>query len=250
MPTTALRRIGAAGIVSAVSTGALLGVAGTSSAALPSEQTLRDVPASVQQGKTVTFTGELTSQSDRPLAGEKVELEWRAGPDAAWSVTGHDQTDQNGVASIPVKINRDGEYRLRYAGNTIHDPSSSKVQGVDARQPVGKRIVEAAAAQAGDPYSYGASGPDSFDCSGLTQFAHKKAGVELPRTSDAQRDAVPHVAKSAKRPGDLVFFDEGGDVYHVGVYAGNGKIWAAPESGDVVRKQDIWTESYTVGRAW
>ncbi|KHF42387.1 hydrolase [Saccharomonospora viridis] len=52
------------------------------------------------------------------------------------------------------------------------------------------------------------------------------------------------------RPGDLLFFHEGGNVYHVGIFAGKGKMWAAPEPGDVVRMQDIWTESFTVGRAW
>lgn len=116
--------------------------------------------------------------------------------------------------------------------------------------PLGERIVDIAAQQAGDPYVWGAVGPDQFDCSGLVRYVHAKVGIELPRTSRQQRAAVPSISKSEMRPGDLLFFHEGGNVYHVGIFAGEGKMWAAPEPGDVVRMQDIWTESFTVGRAW
>ncbi len=119
-----------------------------------------------------------------------------------------------------------------------------------AQLSTGDRIVQAAARQAGSPYRTGGEAPGGFDCSGLTQYAHKQVGIDLPRTSRAQRAAVRSVSKSDMRPGDLVFFASRGKVYHVGIYAGNNKIWAAPESGDVVRLQNIWTSSYTVGRAW
>ncbi|CAM2836113.1 C40 family peptidase [Saccharomonospora xinjiangensis] len=116
--------------------------------------------------------------------------------------------------------------------------------------PIGERIIDIAARQAGDPYVYGAEGPDQFDCSGLTQYVHARVGIDLPRTSRQQRAALPELPKSAMRPGDLLFFHEGGRVYHVGIFAGDGRMWAAPEPGDVVRLQNIWTESFTVGRAW
>jgi cell wall-associated NlpC family hydrolase len=114
----------------------------------------------------------------------------------------------------------------------------------------GDRIVSAAAAEAGTPYRSGGTSPKGFDCSGLTQYAHKQVGIDLPRTSREQRAAVRSVSKSDMRPGDLVFFSDSGTVYHVGIFAGDNQIWAAPESGDVVRLQKIWTSSYTVGRAW
>ncbi|EHR60327.1 C40 family peptidase [Saccharomonospora cyanea] len=116
--------------------------------------------------------------------------------------------------------------------------------------PTGERIVDIAARQAGDPYVYGAVGPDRFDCSGLTQYVHARLGIELPRTSQQQRAALPELSKKQMRPGDLLFFHSGGHVYHVGIFAGNGRMWAAPEPGDVVRLQNIWTQSFTVGRAW
>lgn len=116
--------------------------------------------------------------------------------------------------------------------------------------PSGQRIVDLAAAQAGKPYVWGANGPERFDCSGLVQWTHKQAAIALPRTAHEQRTALPYIAKNEMRPGDLVFFANGGYTYHVGIYAGNNQMWAAPAPGDVVRLQSIWTNDYTVGRAW
>lgn len=123
---------------------------------------------------------------------------------------------------------------------------------------VGQR--EAAAATAGDvlaeaavhrgkAYVYGATGPSNFDCSGYTGWVFRQVGIELPRTSGAQRAALPHVPQSEKRPGDLIFtHDSGGRVYHVGIYAGDGMIWHSPRTGDVVKHSPIFSSSYTVGR--
>lgn len=116
--------------------------------------------------------------------------------------------------------------------------------------PIGVRIVEAAAAKAGSPYSYGSTGPSSFDCSGLTQFAHRAVGIEIPRTSAAQAAAAKPVSRDQAQPGDLVFFGSGGGVYHAAVYAGGGMMWTAPQSGDVVKLQKIFSSNYSVGRFW
>jgi cell wall-associated NlpC family hydrolase len=90
----------------------------------------------------------------------------------------------------------------------------------------------------GKTYVYGATGPDTFDCSGLTQFVWNKAGVSIPRVAiDQDNYAVP-VPLSDLRPGDLVFF--GADVHHVGMYIGDGLMINAPHTGDVVRVSPIW----------
>lgn len=138
-------------------------------------------------------------------------------------------------------------------GDNDADNHDNDGDGDDSDEPAtstGERIVDLAARHAGAPYVYGADGPDQFDCSGLTQYVHARLGIDLPRTSRDQRAALPELPKSEMRPGDLLFFAENGHVYHVGIYAGNGRMWAAPEPGDVVRLQDIWTQSFTVGRAW
>jgi cell wall-associated NlpC family hydrolase len=110
----------------------------------------------------------------------------------------------------------------------------------------GSRAVGIAAAQAGDPYVYGATGPNSFDCSGFTQYVYRQMGINIPRTASAQAAAATIVPNSSARPGDLIFI--GSPAYHAGIYAGNGMFWTAPKSGDVVKLQPIWSSSYYVGR--
>ena len=76
--------------------------------------------------------------------------------------------------------------------------------------------------QIGKPYQWGATGPDAYDCSGLTGGAWRHGGVSLPRTSRSQYSAVEKIAYSDLRPGDLVFYgtsSSAGSIYHVAIYA-------------------------------
>ncbi|GHF32046.1 hypothetical protein GCM10010218_11260 [Streptomyces mashuensis] len=106
-----------------------------------------------------------------------------------------------------------------------------------AQLPVGSGRGAAAAMAArsavGLPYVWGATGPSAFDCSGLMQWAYGRAGVGLPRTSQAQRNAGRHVPLSEARPGDLVIYRD--DASHVGMYVGNGQVVHAPYPGARVR---------------
>ena len=89
----------------------------------------------------------------------------------------------------------------------------------------------------GDPYVYGASGPSSFDCSGLTSSAYAAAGVTIPRTAEAQASAGTRLSLSELKPGDLVIFYS--DYHHVGLYAGNGMVLHAPRTGESVKYEAI-----------
>ncbi|PWI42702.1 C40 family peptidase [Streptomyces sp. ICBB 8177] len=113
---------------------------------------------------------------------------------------------------------------------------------------VAMEALHVAAAKRGSPYQYGATGPYRFDCSGLTLYAFRQAGRRLPRTAAEQYDGTRHIPASSRAPGDLVFFHYGDDVYHVGVYAGDDKIWHAPHTGARVRLERIWTRSVWYGR--
>ncbi|HVW81055.1 MAG TPA: C40 family peptidase [Mycobacteriales bacterium] len=93
--------------------------------------------------------------------------------------------------------------------------------------------VEFAYAQLGKPYVYGGSGPDSFDCSGLTMASWAAAGVSIPRTAAEQQAALPAVSLDALEPGDLVFY--GDPAYHTAIYIGGGRIIQAPHTGTVVQ---------------
>ncbi|MEV2231593.1 NlpC/P60 family protein [Streptomyces phaeochromogenes] len=95
-----------------------------------------------------------------------------------------------------------------------------------------------ARAQVGKPYVWGASGPGSYDCSGLTQAAWKAAGVTLPRTTWDQVKSGTTVSVNSAQPGDLVFFYD--DISHVGIYIGDGMMIHAPKPGAYVREESIY----------
>ncbi|WP_225992940.1 C40 family peptidase [Actinomadura rudentiformis] len=85
----------------------------------------------------------------------------------------------------------------------------------------------------GRPYVWGAAGPSTFDCSGLTMWAYKQVGISLPHYTGSQWNAGTHISRSQLQPGDLVFFH--GDLHHMGMYVGDGKFLHAPQTGDVVK---------------
>ncbi|WP_030300814.1 C40 family peptidase [Streptomyces katrae] len=93
----------------------------------------------------------------------------------------------------------------------------------------GKKAIQYATAQMGKPYVWGAEGPDSFDCSGLTSQAWRAAGKGIPRTSQEQLRLLPKVAIKDMRPGDLIIYFD--DASHVGMYVGDGAIVHAPRPG-------------------
>lgn len=96
----------------------------------------------------------------------------------------------------------------------------------------------------GIPYVWGGTTTSGFDCSGFTRYVYRKAGVNLPRTAAAQQRAVRRV--TTPRPGDLVFF--GKPAHHVGIYAGNGKMYDAPRTGRTTGLHKIWSAKASYGR--
>jgi cell wall-associated NlpC family hydrolase len=119
-----------------------------------------------------------------------------------------------------------------HAGKALAVPS-----GVIAPSAAAQAAVDTALAQVGDPYVWGAGGPDSFDCSGLTQYAYSAAGVSLPHSSSSQSTMGAPVSRSELQPGDLVFFYS--PVSHVGMYIGNGQMVHASTSGTPVQVADL-----------
>ncbi|WP_017242417.1 C40 family peptidase [Streptomyces sp. SS] len=95
--------------------------------------------------------------------------------------------------------------------------------------PEAKRAIAFATAQIGKPYEWGAEGPGTFDCSGLTQSAWNAGGLDIPRTSQEQWRLLPRVDIKDMRPGDLIVYFK--DASHIGMYVGNGAIVHAPRPG-------------------
>jgi cell wall-associated NlpC family hydrolase len=115
--------------------------------------------------------------------------------------------------------------------------SAAPTSTVVANSAAAQVAVDTAMAQRGDPYVWAASGPNSFDCSGLVQYAYAAAGISLPHSSRAQASMGQAVSRADLQPGDLVAFYS--PVSHIGIYIGNGQMVHAPTSGDVVKVASI-----------
>ena len=118
--------------------------------------------------------------------------------------------------------------KANYAASTPAKPAASST---------GQKVVDAVYSKIGAPYAWGATGPSSFDCSGLTSWAYAQAGKQIPRTSQAQASGGTPVAISDLQPGDIVAYYGGAS--HVGIYVGNGKIVDALNSGTPVSERPL-----------
>ncbi|MFE7751487.1 NlpC/P60 family protein [Streptomyces sp. NPDC057428] len=120
-----------------------------------------------------------------------------------------------------------------HGGGAVRTDRSTPRGSVSAPNARAAQAVDFAYGALGKPYVWGATGPSSYDCSGLTQAAWRAAGVSLPRTTYTQINAGQRVSRSELAPGDLVFFYSG--VTHVGLYIGGGQMIHAPRPGAPVR---------------
>jgi cell wall-associated NlpC family hydrolase len=119
--------------------------------------------------------------------------------------------------------------------NALDFTSHGPLQG-----PVNQTLgaIQAALAQLGKPYVWGATGPDSFDCSGLMQWSWAQVGIRIPRVANDQQSWATPVPISQVQPGDFVFF--GNPAHHVGMYIGNGMMVDAPHTGAYVEVVPVW----------
>ncbi|MFF4550406.1 NlpC/P60 family protein [Streptomyces sp. NPDC001406] len=127
-----------------------------------------------------------------------------------------------------AELEREAAYRAQTAW--LDSGILKEINGKASKQ--GKQAVEFATAQIGKPYVWGAEGPESYDCSGLTSQAWAKAGRPIPRTSQEQWKQLKHVDIKDMRPGDLIIYFD--DASHVAMYVGDGAIIHAPRPGRTV----------------
>ncbi|MEU4231528.1 C40 family peptidase [Nonomuraea sp. NPDC026600] len=162
----------------------------------------------------------------------------------AGGVVLHAPTAQATTAREPASVSR----TTTTAGKTVKSVKKTAHQTAVARQQARARTaVSVAKDQLGDPYRYGATGPGSFDCSGLVQYAWKKAGVKIPRVTNSQFAGIKKkVSWKNLKPGDLLFFHGLG---HVGMFVGNGKMIHSPRTGQTVRIEKLngWRKASFAG---
>jgi cell wall-associated NlpC family hydrolase len=127
------------------------------------------------------------------------------------------------------------------AADAAEAPSSAA-----APSPAAQTAGDTAWGQVGKPYRYGGSGPDSYDCPGLTQYAYRSAGIELPHSSRSQSQMGTPVDRADLRPGDLVFFYQ--PVSHVGIYVGDGQMVDAGTEDTGVVQRSVDMDGYDFAR--
>lgn len=154
-----------------------------------------------------------------------------------------EQARQQALAAAAVRAAAVG------VGDAVESPAppgpatpGSVADAVAAASGTAQGAVAAARTRTGSPYVWGATGPSTFDCSGLTQWAYGQAGIAIPRTSRQQYAGLPKVALDRLQPGDLVFYASGSSpesIHHVALYLGGGRVLHAPHTGDVVREASV-----------
>ncbi|MEU3282688.1 C40 family peptidase [Streptomyces antibioticus] len=202
--------------------------AGESLAALTDTQReLKTAKATVQ--KKLATARELLSRLTAQEQARLAEIERQRQEEAACKAA---ELARRQAAAAPATDTSTG------AASPSPSPTSSLSPGGGAVSTKAEKALAFARAQIGKPYVWGATGPGSYDCSGLTQAAWKAAGVTLPRTTYDQVAFGTTVPLTDARPGDLVFFYEG--VSHVGIYIGNGMMIHAPKPGSYVREESVY----------
>ncbi|MGP2435815.1 NlpC/P60 family protein [Streptomyces sp. JW3] len=197
-----------------------------------SQQDLKSAKATVQTklSSARELLADLTAEEQARLAAiekKKQEAADREAEELARQQAAEQQRQEAAAAAAAAEQEESGSSET---GSSSATDSSYATKA--------EKALAFARAQIGKPYVWGATGPDSYDCSGLTQAAWKDAGVDLPRTTYDQVNAGTTVSISAAQPGDLVFFYD--DISHVGLYIGNGMMIHAPKPGAYVREESVY----------
>ncbi|MEV5902981.1 NlpC/P60 family protein [Streptomyces sp. NPDC052127] len=192
---------------------------------------LKIAKAAVQKklGEARELLSRLTAQEKARLAAIEKQRQEEAARKAA------ELARQQAAEQAAAQQESGGASADTGSSSTAPSPSGSEDPSYATKA---EKALAFARAQIGKPYVWGATGPDSYDCSGLTQAVWKAAGVTLPRTTYDQVNAGTTVSLADARPGDLIFFYD--DVSHVGVYIGNGMMIHAPKPGAYVREESVF----------
>jgi cell wall-associated NlpC family hydrolase len=217
-----------------------------------SQKTLRTSKQEVQSklAEARELLSKLTAEEKARLAAIERQREEEARLKAEAKAKAEAEAEARARAEAEAEAERQRqEQEQEQAGDTGTDTGTGTGTGTDTGSGSGstgdstyaakaEKVLSFARSQIGKPYVWGATGPSSYDCSGLTQAAWREAGVDLPRTTWDQVKVGQRVETKDLLPGDLVFFYD--DISHVGIYIGDGKMIHAPKPGTNVREESIY----------
>lgn len=156
----------------------------------------------------------------------------------AYLVSAVDNKDGDVTANVAISsidTSSTGNKEVTYTVSDVLGNKSVAILNVKVYTP-GTKILETAYTKLGSPYVWGATGPNSFDCSGFTSWVYRQHGISLSRTAQSQSQGGTSVERGDLQPGDLVFFGSSSSrITHVGIYIGDGKMVHSPQTGDVVK---------------
>jgi cell wall-associated NlpC family hydrolase len=206
----------------------------------------------IHRGQRAWLTASVTYGAHATrVTGIRVYLQHRT--KGHWRTIASKPLSSRGYATFAVKPQWSTAYRVIFpSGHGRFTGSTSATQIVRLTpwpaSALRAKVVRAAARQVGKPYVFGAAGPRAFDCSGLTQYAFRAAGVKLSHQSTSQASRGRRISRTAARAGDLVVFWSGGYAYHVAVYAGGGYVYEASNPGQPIGKHRLWSSSVSFRR--
>jgi cell wall-associated NlpC family hydrolase len=249
------RRVRLAAFSAATATGVLATTLTLSvpaaSAQLPSHLALTPSSRTITPGAYAHVDAVFTSNGSR-VAGKPVKLYYRYGTGDSFHYWTTVTTNSNGVAGANAHPSRSIQLAVSFDGDTGYAAAKGSNMAWVYVANTGQRLVQEAARHRGAPYVWGATGPDRFDCSGFTLYVVRRVtGRTMARTAqDQYYSSTRHLTSGQARPGDLIFYRNGGSITHVAVYAGNGYQWAETSSGGYVKYQRVYSTNVVFGRPY
>jgi cell wall-associated NlpC family hydrolase len=235
----------AAGSLSAGMLGLVAVPVGSATAAVPATAKVAGAGSAIA-GRAVVLHAIGTVQG-RPAAYKTFSLQYHLGG-SRWKTVGTKRARPSGQLEWTVKVGGTSNWRVVLYVNGTQRTYSAWHKITVKSSGRGAQVVALAARQAGKPYRFGAAGPNSFDCSGLTKYVYRSFGKNLPHSATQQARYGSAVGKGSKRPGDLILFGSGSYFSHAAIYAGGNYMWDAATSGKPVAKHKIWSNTYVVRR--
>ncbi|HET6964514.1 MAG TPA: NlpC/P60 family protein [Acidimicrobiales bacterium] len=181
-------------------------------------------------------SGEIAQLKAQELAAERAAAAAAAARKAAEEQAARQRAAQLAAEAAQLQASQPAPQASTVSVNYSPPPVGSGASGA----------VQAAESRVGDWYQWGASGPNTFDCSGLVMWAYEQVGISLPHYSGAQYNDTTHIPMSDLQPGDLVFFSDPGE--HVAMYVGGGNIVEAAHTGTQVHIVPMYSGFTLAGR--